>query len=572
MSGMARWTRVGNLWAVAAPFVCREALREFPGMRWDQSVRGWTCSSDLVDPVTQMLVSGGVDVAFPPLIPPPTEDLPCSSGLHLRAYQTSAVAFIRRVAAGGGALLALPMGAGKSLCAIRVAEERGGPTLIICPGMVKGVWAGVRGELRKWHPSADVRICSTRTVDPGVLFGLGRNSFVVANFEILDDHKTGRLLPNGKPERASSPWVDALGRVPFTTVIVDEAHAIKNRGGARTSAIKTLSAKIGHGKHLRIAQTGTPIWNRPADIWSLLDWIHPGGRWGSFWSFARRFADAGNHTGYGWEAKGVTNAEELAHRLQWVMFRRSKSEILDWLPPKTRQVVVVSAEASAGRIASVESEMASGGKVPRSELLAAIHREGGTKAQSVVGLIAGCSERVVAFTSLRDTADGLGKALRKSGVKAWVIHGEHPQSVRDAAIEEFSLVRTPAALVATYGVAGVGIDLSCASVAVMVDLDYVPSAMLQAEDRLHRPGQQSAVTVYYVCVGDSVDEDVARMVVEKLDQMTAVLGGDSESDGLRAAVANVVGQDDDGQRLIDLMLQRLSERASGGWVRQESLL
>ena len=115
-------------------------------------------------------------------------------------------------------------------------------------------------------------------------------------------------------------------------------------------------------------------------------------------------------------------------------------------------------------------------------------------------------------------------------------------------------------------------NLSCASVAVMVDLDYVPSAMLQAEDRLHRPGQQSAVTVYYVCVGDSVDEDVARMVVEKLDQMTAVLGGDSESDGLRAAVANVVGQDDDGQRLIDLMLQRLSERASGGWVRQESLL
>ena len=268
----ARWFRSGSVWALRAPYVCRDALRQIPGMRWSPDAKAWVGGPDLVDPVTKMLVAGGLTIGYVPELDPPSAKAraPLADEAldgRLRPYQLDALSFINDVSVDGGVLLALPMGAGKSLCAIRAAEREGGLTLIICPGMVKGVWGGLKGEIRKWHPGADVRVCSTRTVDPGVLVGLSRDSFVVANFEILDDHKTGRLLENGKPERASSPWVDALGRIPFTAVVVDEAHGIKNRAGARTSAIKTLSQKLGADNHLRIAQTGTPIWNRPADIW-----------------------------------------------------------------------------------------------------------------------------------------------------------------------------------------------------------------------------------------------------------------------------------------------------------------
>lgn len=539
-----------------APYVCREAIREIPGIRWGG--RGWLVPEDAVASVTAMLQEGGVAIHGVAADSTPPRSVADWAAGALREYQQEAVGFVEAV---GGGLLALPMGAGKTLCAIRVAERRGRAALVICPAMVKSVW---QSEIRKWTANPDIRICSTRTVDPATLAGLGPSSWAVANYEILDDHKTGRLTPEEKPERAPSPWVEALAGARFGTVILDEAHNIKSRAGARTSAVKALSQKM--GPHLKLALTGTPIWNRPSDIWSLLDWIQPGGRWGTFWGFAKRYAAAGNHSGYGWDAKGVSHPEELAHRIRWVMFRRQKADILGWLPPKQRQVITVTAETAARRISQIEKRIGAGERVARSDLIAALHREGSAKVQAVAQLAAGCSERVVAFVSRRDTADALGKAMRTAGVRAWVIHGEHPQADRDAAMEEFSLARTPAALVATYGVAGVGIDLSCAAVAVMVDLDYVPSVILQAEDRLHRPGQQAAVSVFYVCVADSADEDVARMLVQKLDQQTAVLGEDAEAEGLRGTVACLVDEDGDGQKLIQMMLARLSEREGGQWA------
>ena len=81
------------------------------------------------------------------------------------------------------------------------------------------------------------------------------------------------------------------------------------------------------------ALTGTPLTNRPRDLFPLLQLVgHPMGR--SFLSFAKRYCDA-THNGFGWVTDGASNLDELRVQLHGVMLRRTKDEVLD-LPPKLR--------------------------------------------------------------------------------------------------------------------------------------------------------------------------------------------------------------------------------------------
>lgn len=55
-----------------------------------------------------------------------------------------------------------------------------------------------------------------------------------------------------------------------TVLVLDEAHYIKNRSTKRARACKSIDARF------RFALTGTPITNRPDDLWSVLHFLEPG--------------------------------------------------------------------------------------------------------------------------------------------------------------------------------------------------------------------------------------------------------------------------------------------------------
>lgn len=58
--------------------------------------------------------------------------------------------------------------------------------------------------------------------------------------------------------------------IEFTVLVADEAHKIKNRMTQTARALKSVDAKF------RFALTGTPITNRPNDLWSILHFLDPG--------------------------------------------------------------------------------------------------------------------------------------------------------------------------------------------------------------------------------------------------------------------------------------------------------
>jgi hypothetical protein len=93
------------------------------------------------------------------------------------------------------------------------------------------------------------------------------------------------------------------------------------------------------------ALTGTPLTNRPRDLFPLLQLCaHPLAR--SFLSFAKRYCAAYQNE-YGWVTDGASNLEELAVQLHGIMLRRSKDDVLE-LPPKLRTWLPVEVAGDTG--------------------------------------------------------------------------------------------------------------------------------------------------------------------------------------------------------------------------------
>ena len=232
----------------------------------------------------------------------------------LRKYQVEGVHFLLEKRA---AILADDMGLGKSAQALTAARVLGLKTVIVCFKYAKGVWGGSEGEISKWWPHAKVD-----SLEGSKLHRLDPSTDVaLIHYDVLHH------------------WVLELTQWGAQVLIVDEAQAIAGEDSRRAKAIRALALECPY----RFFLTGTPMPNRPRDLWNILDTLHPG-RWGNFYAFGMRYC--GGHkveipeigkTVY--DFNGVSHPEELASRLKWVMLRRAKQEVALELPPKTRQVV-----------------------------------------------------------------------------------------------------------------------------------------------------------------------------------------------------------------------------------------
>ena len=173
-----------------------------------------------------------------------------------------------------------------------------GPFLIVCPASVKRNWAR---EIEIAAPGA-----STHVIERGAEL-TAEHEWVIVNYDVLNKH------------------IATLGGIPWSGLVFDEAHYLKNHRSARSRLARQLAdrAKAQAGAQPAVyLLTGTPLTNRPRDLFVLLQLVgHPLGR--SFLSFAKRYC-AAERNDYGWETRGASNIEELTVQLHGVMLRRSK--------------------------------------------------------------------------------------------------------------------------------------------------------------------------------------------------------------------------------------------------------
>ena len=94
---------------------------------------------------------------------------------------------------------------------------------------------------------------------------------------------------------------------------------------------------------------------------------------------------------------------------------------------------------------------------------------------------------------------------------------------REAAVERFQ--DAGGLIVCATRVAGQGITLTRASNVVFLDLEWTPAMHDQAEDRLHRIGQEESVTAWYLLAAQTIDETMIELISRKRGIVGAVTDG-----------------------------------------------
>lgn len=285
-------------------------------------------------------------------------------------------------------------------------------------------------------------------------------------------------------------------------------------------------------KHL-IALTGTPVLNRPIEIHGILQALQPE-NFSDFFGFAKRYCGAYNN-GYGWDFSGCTNSAELRQKLNTVMVRREKAQVLPDLPNKRR--VTINVELSNRR------EYSDALETENDALVEAVRNKNGGDALVILnrlrrlagkGKIEAAKEwienflagggQLIVFAHHKDILDELETALRDNTVACVRVDGDVAVAKRQAAVDAFQSGQVRVFL-GTPGAAGVGLTLTAASDVLFVEREWTPAVEEQAEDRAHRIGQDESVTAWYLTASDSIDDKFATLVDAKRRVIAAVLDG-----------------------------------------------
>jgi SNF2-related domain/Helicase conserved C-terminal domain len=437
----------------------------------------------------------------------------------LRPFQGAAVDYALRARR---TFLSDEPGLGKTIQALATLEAAGAyPALIVAPASLRLNWLR---EAERWLPHR------TRA-------GLSGG-----------DSPTAQDISVASYEIAHTLVDDAVDDAP-AALVLDESHFCKNPTARRTQAVTAIAAALPDDA-IVLLLSGTPVLNRPEELAPQLQIL---GRLDEIGG-ARRFA------------RVYSRGQELTtlnRRLRRTCFvRRRKADVLRHLPAKQRVIVPV-AIANGGEYRAAQADVAQWVRAQAEadeafareiaalddEARAAAIRERGRdaeqrarRAQALVritqlALIAArgkldgarewiasfleTGEKLVVFTRHREIGDALLEAFPGAACAT----GRLDADGRAAEVERFQTDDACRLIVCSLDAAGVGLTMTAASNVAFIELGWTPAAHDQAEDRVHRIGQEEAVTAWYLLAADTIDERIAAVIERKRELVRAATDG-----------------------------------------------
>jgi SNF2 family DNA or RNA helicase len=482
----------------------------------------------------------------------------------LRPYQERGLNWLVTMGSLGlGACLADDMGLGKTMQLLAFllrrkdeARRDGRPALLIAPTSVVGNW---EREVERFAPSLDVvRHYGASRAESASDIPKKPGTLVVTTYGLL--RRDAELLSG----------------IDWSVAALDEAQNIKNASSATARAARALRASH------RFALTGTPVENRLAELWSILEFANPG-LLGPLEAFRRDVALPIERYGN----------DDAAARLRRIVgpfiLRRLKSDptIIQDLPPKNEMKVVCTLTLEQATLykAVVDEELrrieSSDGIERRGRVLALLMftkqicnhpaqylgesgplpKRSGKLARTTEMLeeAVAAGDKALVFTQFREMGDKLVEHFRANlGCEVVFLHGGTPKKARDEMVRRFQEEpHGPRIFVLSVKAGGTGLNLTAANHVFHFDRWWNPAVEDQATDRAYRIGQKRAVQVHKLVCAGTVEEKIDRLLEQKRDLASKVVGAGeqwiTELDGreLRdlfslseGAVAD--GDDDDG--------------------------
>ena len=320
-------------------------------------------------------------------------------------------------------------------------------------------------------------------------------------------------------------------------VILDEAQRIKNPATLAARALHDLAPLFPR----RVAMTGTPVANRPYDLWSLVYFLDLGASLGE--SF-EKFKAATELPSTGDRRSRVATFEKTLSRVSAKIrpftIRETKNSAMLELPEKDIRYTRVDLEpAQADLYMAYRNELAA--EVIRENVLHIDSAESILKRLLRLVQVASnprlVDESYDATSSKLLRLEELLRSRSRSGPKAIVwtnftgnvsavaqkfrdlqpaeVHGRRPVAERNRDIRRFLEDRACRLLVATPGAAKEGLTLTVADYAVFLDRSFSLDDYLQAQDRIHRISQTRPCLIEILLATGTVDEWVDELLEAK---------------------------------------------------------
>ena len=427
-------------------------------------------------------------------------------------------------------ILADDMGLGKTLQSVMgtlAAESK--KVLIICPSSTKINWEREINMFGEY----DTSIISGRKWKPA--------KYTIINYDILKNFHTVK-------KRGEKP-IEELTHIldeKFDTLIVDEAHYLKNHKSIRGSIVTDLVKKNAFENVWLL--TGTPVANRPKDLYNLLKIIgHP---LSDNWQFyVKRYCDAKNFKKKMkngkikniWVIDGNSNLNELSIRIKNKVLRRMKEDVLD-MPEKT--IIPVFNELTSKEWVEYDNlweeylikrkEQKKRGK-PQRDLVELILLRQFIALKSIPNTIELAEnaleegKKIIIFTTFTDE---LLELQEHFGNQCVVHNGSMSDKDKQFSVDEFQNNPKTKVFIGNIMSAGVGITLTAADTVIFNSFDWVPGNNEQAEDRSYRIGQKNNVSVYYQLFEDTISTRMWYTLKHKKNVIDQIIGNNNDMDDI----------------------------------------
>lgn len=445
-------------------------------------------------------------------------------------------------------LLADDMGLGKSLQTLAVfgmmlwtykkKYDRSGRMLVVVPTNLKDNW---EAEILKYTGFNYVKL---ESVVPK------KREAQLQAFEEMEDPKI--LIVHYEQVK---PHLAKLNSFNFDVVAADEAHALKSPTSVRAKAFGQLRA----GRKFFL--TGSPLLNHVHELWFMLDQISPG-QWGTYWQFCQRYCVYGGFKNK--KIVGTKNIKELTRKLNTIMLRRLKEDVLD-LPD------VVYTERKV-HLTPLQKEIYN--KIVDEQTLDRHDGKGDTKIeydfviflrlQQLCGTTATILEdgseesgkldaamddaiqiiqagnKLIVFSKFRAVLDAYHARLAAefsnkdkypNGVPVFQVTGDLPQKLRQPMVDMWTQHEGPAVVLGIIKVIGVGLNMTAARYGQFLDKEFTPMLNKQAVDRMNRIGASlvhSVNILEYRYVGVKADLRVNNILKEKKFTNDLIVENDDE--------------------------------------------
>lgn len=366
---------------------------------------------------------------------------------------------------------------------------------------------------------------------------------LLAHYDVFTKaaNESSRKRANGGPG-----ILDKLRAIEWDMIICDEAHRLKNPKTQWTINIKRLKAR---NKHI---MTGTGFVNNPAEIWSLLNFLHPT-EWSGYWKFRRHFCDEYlDARGYsvirGLKPGTVQEFRDLRKRLGP---RHTMAVVHKGIDKPLERIIEVDLKADQKRMyaeikATLQTLDAAGATLASPNVVSQFNRlrqicvatplvtqrrfdgnqnrvvtdieltEPSTKLDAAMDIIKELDDpeqKVVVFSNFRGPLDLLKVRLDKARINYVHMMQSDNEDMRYRKWSYEFRKEHNKVFLSTLALGGESINLTCAQYLIFLDRSWSPAQMMQAVGRVYRPGQKNAVEVIYINAKGTID----AYVKSKLD-------------------------------------------------------